>query len=153
MALPARRENRPITRWDPFQEFEDLYTRLGRLWESEFGSAFGTGASAGWAPLADLRETQDAYLVDVDVPGVKREDINVELLGNNELVVTGELKETEREGLFRKRTRRTGRFEYRTTLPQDVQADNIEATLADGVLTLRVPKAETAKPRRIEIRG
>jgi HSP20 family protein len=153
MAVPARRENRPITRWDPFREFEDLYTRLGRLWDTEFGSAFGTGTGeGGWVPLADLSETQDAYMVEVDVPGVKRDDINVELAGN-ELVVTGELKETEREGLFRKRTRRTGRFEYRTSLPQDVEADKIEAKLTDGILTLRVPKAEEAKPRRIQIRG
>ncbi|WP_051796044.1 Hsp20/alpha crystallin family protein [Kibdelosporangium aridum] len=64
------------------------------------------------------------------------------------LTITGELKETEREGLFR---RRTGHFEYRTTLPRNVDTDKIDARLASGVLTVRIPKAEAAKPRRIEI--
>ncbi|HEY8373935.1 MAG TPA: Hsp20/alpha crystallin family protein [Pseudonocardiaceae bacterium] len=146
MTTPARRTEGPW--WDPLREFEDLYSRMGRLWESAFGSASPTVAS--WAPLADVCETQDAYLVEVDVPGVKQEDLDVELAGT-ELVVTGELKEVEREGVFRKRTRRTGRFEYRTTLPSDVDAERIEAQLADGVLTLRIPKAEVAKPRRIPI--
>lgn len=150
MALPARRPDRPATRWDPLREFEDLYTQLGRLWESALG-AEPTGGT-GWAPLADVCETPDAFVVEIDVPGVKRQDLSVEVVGN-ELTVVGELKETEREGLFRKRTRRTGRFEFRTNLPRDVDADRIEADLAEGVLTLRLPKAEVAKPRKIEIRG
>ncbi len=150
MTSPSRRENRPAARWDPFREFEDLYTQMGRLWESAFGTE--AGVSAGWAPLADVCETEDAYLVEIDVPGVRREDVNVELAGN-ELRVTGELKETERKGLFHKRTRRTGQFAFHTSLPENVRTDKIEANLADGVLTLRVPKAEPAKSRRIEVRG
>ena len=84
------------------------------------------------------------------MPGVKREDITIDLR-DDELAVTGELKETEREGLFRKRTRRTGQFDYRLTLPRDVDADKVEASMADGVLTVRIPKADTAKSRRIQI--
>jgi HSP20 family protein len=150
MALPERRPDRPTGRWDPFREFEDLYTQMGRLWESAFGAE--AQRSPGWAPLADVCETQDAFVVEIDVPGVKRQDLTVEVVGN-ELTVAGELKETEREGLFRKRTRRTGQFEFRTSLSRDVDADRIEADLAEGVLTLRLPKAEAAKPRKIEIRG
>jgi HSP20 family protein len=151
MTLPAQRSGRPGSRWDPLREFEDLYTQMGRLWESAFGPGPGAGTVSGWSPLADVCETQDAYVVEIEVPGVKRDDLNVELVGS-ELLVTGELKETEHEGLFRKRTRRTGTFEYRTSLPQDVQADEIEANLAEGVLTLRIPKAAAARPRKIEIK-
>ncbi|HEY0450483.1 Hsp20/alpha crystallin family protein [Actinophytocola sp.] len=150
MALPAERQNRPLARWDPSREFEDLYTQMGRLWDSAFGP--GSGTAPGWTPLADVSETDDAFIVEVEVPGVRAEDLTVEVVGN-ELTVTGEMKETERQGLFRKRTRRVGEFEFRTSLPRDVDADNIEANLSDGVLTLRIPKAEAAKPRKIEVRS
>jgi HSP20 family protein len=151
MTSPTERPSRPLTRWDPFREFEDLYTQMGRLWESAFGAG-GPAATAGWAPIADLCETEDAYVAEIEVPGVRREDLTVDLSGN-ELTVTGVVKESEQEGVVRRRTRRSGRFEYRTTLPRDVDADQVSATLADGVLTVRVPKAEAARPRRIEIQG
>jgi HSP20 family protein len=143
---PTQQSGRQTTRWDLVRPFEELYTQMGRLLESTFKS----GPGNGWAPLADLRETDVAYIIDIDVPGVRRDDLNVEV-SRNELTVTGELKETEREGLFRKRTRHVGRFIYRTTLPRDVEPNSIDANLANGVLTLRIPKAETAGPRKIRI--
>jgi HSP20 family protein len=105
-----------------------------------------------WAPLADVTETDEAYLVEVELPGVRRDDITVDLAGT-ELSISGEVEEKERQGLFRQRTRRVGQFAYRVTLPRDVDADKIQADLADGVLTVRVPKTEAAKPRRIAING
>lgn len=152
MTLPVLRSGSTLGRWDPFREFEDLYQQMGRLMETSFGGANrgGNGGMAGWAPLADLSETEDAYLVEVDLPGVKRDDVSIEQVGN-ELSITGEFKERERTGWLRSRTRRVGRFEYRTTLPHDVDSDKIEAELTDGVLTVRVPKTEAAKPRRIAI--
>ena len=150
MTLPALRSSRSLGRWDPFREFEDLYSEMGRWMDSVFGRVDGAPAARTWAPLADLTETEDAYLVEVDLPGVKRDDLTIDLTGT-ELSVTGELKDKERQGWLRHRTRRVGRFGYRVTLPQDVDADKVEATLADGVLTVRVPKTEAAKPRRIQI--
>ncbi|GLZ27884.1 heat-shock protein Hsp20 [Lentzea sp. NBRC 105346] len=150
MALPAVRSSAPLGRWDPFREFEDLYGQLGRWMESVAGTV-GDRVRA-WAPLADVTETGEAYLVEVELPGVKRDDITVDLAGT-ELSISGEVKEKERQGLFRHRTRRVGQFSYRVTLPQDVDADKIQADLADGVLTVRVPKTEAAKPRRIAING
>ncbi|MFV0131767.1 Hsp20/alpha crystallin family protein [Streptomyces sp. HMX87] len=148
MTLPVRREqHRPAC--DPFREFHDLYERMGQLWQS---AVLGGGGLLGdaWAPLADLEETDDAYLVGVDLPGVKKDDITIELRAG-ELSVHGEVKEKERTGLVRSRTRRTGQFDYRVTLPQDTDEEQVTAELADGVLTVTVPKAEKAKPRRIEI--
>lgn len=105
---------------------------------------------AGWAPPVDIEEQENAYVVEAELPGVKREDVNIELVGK-ELTITGEIKEREREGVLRRRTRRVGRFEYRVILPEEVDADGIEANLSNGVLTVRVPKSERAQRRRIEV--
>lgn len=135
-------------RWDPLREFEDLHTQMGRL----MGTAFGPSGGAGtrWVPLADLSEIDNAYLVEVELPGVKSKDIDIEVVGN-ELLITGEAKQSERKGLLRRKQRRVGEFELRVALPHKVDADRIEANLADGVLTVLVPKRETAKARRIKV--
>jgi HSP20 family protein len=105
-----------------------------------------------WEPLADIEATEDAWVVEAELPGVDRKDVNVEVR-DSELIITGELKEKERKGVVRRRTRRTGRFEYRITLPSQSNPERVEANLHDGVLTVRVPKAEQAKPRRIEVKA
>jgi HSP20 family protein len=81
------------------RKFEDLYQQVDRLVQSALGSSAGAGP---WLPAADVSETDDAYVVEIELPGVKRDDVDVELNGN-ELVVTGELKEQERKGLLRRR--------------------------------------------------
>jgi HSP20 family protein len=151
MSTPARRSRPAVTRWDPFAEFEDIYNRMGQLFQSSFGDI--QASPAGWAPLTDVTETDDAYVVELEVPGVKRDQINVEL-SDRQLVVSGEVKEDEKkEGVRRRRTRRYGRFEYRTLLPGEADADKVSASLSDGVLTVTVPKATAAKPRKVEITG
>jgi HSP20 family protein len=98
----------------------------------------------------DVEETEDAYVVEAELPSVKREDVNLELVGNDRRI-TGEVREPERTGTLRRRTRRSGRFAYRVTLPSQIDGDKINANLADGVLTVRVPKSERDQRRRIEI--
>jgi HSP20 family protein len=149
MTLPVRRSAGQADRWNPLRDFEDLFQQVDRLaW-----SAMGTAPDARpWLPAGDVVETDDAYLVEIELPGVRREDVDIELYGN-ELVVTGELKERERKGLLRRRTRRLGEFEYRVTLPGDIRADGVEASLDSGVLTVRVPKMNAAKPDKIKITG
>jgi len=150
--LPVRRrENVPQTRepWDPFREITDLQQRLNQLVDSVWPRA-GL-AEAVWAPLVDIEETDDAWLVEADLPGAKKGDIKIEAT-DSELAISGEIKERERTGVLRRRTRRSGQFEYRVTLPGDADPDRIEASLNDGVLTVKIPKPERAKPRRIEIR-
>jgi HSP20 family protein len=157
MTLPVRRGG-PLTErrfpgWgtDPLAEFNDLFGRMGTLLESTMGGAMGPMTEGmAWSPLADLSETDDAYLVEVEVPGVKREDLDIEMT-ERELTITGEFKERERTGMLRRSTRRRGRFEYRAALPGDINPENVEATLDNGVLTVKVPKAETTKARHIEI--
>jgi HSP20 family protein len=138
-----------VTQWDPFREFEQLQEEMGRLMQS-ISPPMGNGGA--WMPLADIEETDDAWIVEAELPGVNRRGVNVELR-DSELVISGEIKEKERKGVLRRRTRRTGRFEYRVTLPGETDRERIEANLHDGVLTVRVPKAEQAKPRRIEVKA
>jgi HSP20 family protein len=86
------------------------------------------------------------------VPGVNREDVNIEVSGN-ELTISGESKERTREGIIRRRTRRVGQFEFRVVLPIEVNPEGVDAKLNDGVLTVRIPKAAGAKSRRIEVKS
>jgi HSP20 family protein len=147
MSLPVRRSAGQADNWRPVRGFEDLYAEMDRLVQSVIGSTGGDGA---WIPSADIFETDDAYDIEIELPGVRREDVDVRLNGN-ELVVTGELKERKREGLFRRRTRRRGEFDFRVTLPGDLRADDVEASLAYGVLRVHVPKAQRGKPSNIQV--
>ena len=151
MALPVRRRDtapQPIQRWDPFRELEGLQEQLSQLMQH---TSDGNGA-APFIPLVDIEETEDAWIVEAELPGVKPEDVNVEVRGS-ELAISGEIKEREREGILRRRTRKTGEFDYHITLPGDADAEKIEADLHDGVLTVRIPKPEQERPRRIDVRS
>ncbi|MFF7652549.1 Hsp20/alpha crystallin family protein [Streptomyces sp. NPDC007983] len=153
--MPVRRHRGagPLERprgWsrNPLAEFDELLSQMGGLLESTVGAT--PPALTAWAPAADVSEADDAYRVEVDLPGVRREDVDVEVSGQ-ELTVSGEIGEREREGVLRRSTRRTGRFEYRMLLPAEVNTEAVRAGMADGVLTITVPKAEAVKPRHVEI--
>ncbi len=155
--LPARRSARNITLVNPSREFEDIYDRMRQLMSLAFGDlAFTPALAAAWTPLADISETDDAYLVEVELPGVNKDQVNVDV-NDRELVITGEIaepQEEEEEGRRRRRrAHRTGCFEFRTTLPADIDPQGVSASLSDGILTVRVPKSEAAKPRHVEISG
>ena len=151
--LPVRRSSgRSLTVVNPSREFEDIYDRMGQLMNLAFGLAPVGVAEGPWIPLADVSETDDAYVVEVDLPGANRDQIDIQVQ-DRELVITGEIPESEQEGRRHRRSRRTGRFEFHTYLPGDVNADSVNAQLSDGVLTVTIPKSEKAKPRHIEIKG
>ena len=140
---------RGTLRWDPFRELDQLYDRMNQIWG---GGAGSTQDTERWVPLADVEETDDAYVVEVELPGVAESDIAIEVNGR-EVTVTGELAERERRGILRRRTRRVGEFQYSVTLPGDIDAEHVDAQLEHGVLTVTVPKSQQAKPRRIPIGG
>ena len=149
MSLPVRRNGDTTTRWDPFAEIERLNRQLQGYLDSwnNFPSMLGDG----FTPLADVEETDDAYHVEIELPGIKKDDVAIEV-GGRRLTVSGERKEKERVGILRRRTRSVGRFYYEVVLPGEVDEDGIHATLDDGVLTVMVPKAASERPRRIEIK-
>lgn len=151
--LPIRRRNddtRPESgSWGPFgdlQPFGDPFSRLLGPWAQQARSI-----ADAFTPLADLEETDDAYQVEIDLSGVKKEDVDLEI-SHRRLKVTGQRKEKERVGILRHRERVVGHFAYEVTLPGDIEEDGVAATLEDGVLTVRVPKAAGDRPRRIEVR-
>jgi HSP20 family protein len=150
--LPVQRSGRNLTVVNPSREFEDIYDRMTQLMNLAFGVAPVDVTEGAWIPLADVSETDDAYVVEVDLPGANRDQIDIQVQ-DRELVITGEIPESEQEGRRHRRSRRTGRFEFHTYLPGDLNADSVNAQLSDGVLTVTVPKAEKAKPRHIEIKG
>jgi HSP20 family protein len=129
---------------DPMREMGDVYDQMNQLMRDYFRE--------GAPPVvADIEENDNNYVVEMDVPGVTRDDINVELR-ENELRVTGEVKERERKGILRRQARKVGQFEHVLVLPPDVDANNVEATLRDGVLTMRVGKTTSSQPRKIEVK-
>lgn len=149
MTIPAVRHTRPApaTRrwWDPFTELEGLYDQMGQLMRGVAGEVPTTA-------VADVEETDDEFVVELDLPGVKRDDVDVEVR-ENQVRVAGEIKERERTGLLHRRSRPVGRFDYLVAVPGEVDPDRVEAALADGVLTIHLGKAARSRPRHVEIKG
>jgi HSP20 family protein len=159
MALPTPRPSRQPgalqRRYDPFREMEDVYDRMGQLVQSLFGDptpGLAGGRFPSWGTLTDIEETDDAYIVELDLPGVRSEDVNVEIR-ESQLRVSGEYREKERVGVLRRQTRPVGEFDYTVALPGDVDPERVDATLSDGVLVVRIGKSAAAQPRRIEVKG
>jgi HSP20 family protein len=149
MATPVRRRDaNEMAVVDPLAELNQLTNQLQSFFEG--GAELPSLIGEGFVPLADIEETEDSYVVELELPGVRREDVSVEMSGRR-LVVTGERKERERTGILRRRARTVGRFHFEVVLPGDVAEEGVEAHLDGGVLTLRVPKADTERRRRIEI--
>jgi HSP20 family protein len=171
MAVPTRgrggsrsaQETRTPTTWEPLagqpwnveplERLRAVSRTLDELtadWPG-FGALSGDGFST---PLGDLEELDDAWLLRVELPGVKRDDVELQVAGRR-LVIRAERKETERKGILRRSTRTTGRYYMEVTLPGEVDPDGVEANLDDGVLTVRVakPEAERGGQRRIAIQG
>jgi len=151
MAVLVRRRDLgapPVQRWQPFPELQELQEQMGQLMEQMMTGEDGRP----WVPLVDIEETEDAWIFEAEVPGAKRDDVDVEVR-DSEIAITGEIKDREREGLLRRKARRVGRFEFRVTLPGKTDPEKVQADLSDGVLTVRVPKPEVARPRHVEVRS
>ena len=123
-----------------------------RLMDDLFGRMFGNvNRVTGFIPTLDVHESEDEYLVLVDLPGVKSEDVVVELT-DQVLTISGSRAPVE-TGEPRRLERPSGSFVRRLTLPKGVDADKVEAEYKEGVLELRIPKRAEAKPKKIAIGG
>lgn len=148
----SRDRRTEIARRDPLAELDRLNRELSGFLDS-WRSLPGVPSllDGAFTPLADVEETHDAYVLEIELPGVKRDDIDIEVAGRR-LRVQGEREEKERVGFLRSRERTVGRFSYEVTLPGHVEEEGVEAHLDEGVLTIRAPKPERERARRIEIR-
>lgn len=150
-ALTAR--NTRTNRMDPFRELSSLQREVDRALRDVVSGSSPATAGA-WAPALDVEETEDGFTLHVELPGVSTEDVTVSL-EENVLTIEGERHfYADRDGeTFRRVERAFGRFHRAVRLPDRVDASRVSATHREGLLTIEVPKAEEAKPRRIDIQA
>jgi HSP20 family protein len=145
-----------LVQWNPWTEMEALRREVDRLFDTHVAEMFGNGHTqrVTWSPRLDVRELDHAFVVEADLPGMKLEDITVSL-ENNALVIAGERKATwsNDEGRPTHRELSYGAFQRALTLPTAVNADQVEATYTNGVLTVTIPKAAEARTKRIAIQA
>ncbi|HPU05027.1 MAG TPA: Hsp20/alpha crystallin family protein [Thermogutta sp.] len=146
---------RTLVPWttSPSRLFESLRREMNELMDQFFGSDGGTDLTFWFAPRMNLAETDQAFEVTVDLPGMKPEDFSVELK-EGQLWITGERRqETEEKGkTYHRVERQYGRFQRVIPLPAAVNPEKIEAQYKDGVLHITLPKDETAQPKRIPVK-
>ena len=142
-----------VSAWPTFDRLSNLREELDRLFEaplSEFNPA--SPMLSGWTPSLDLYEEKDNFIVQAELPGMKKEDIDISL-HEGALSIAGERKSEEKQedAETYREERFFGRFHRSITLPKPVVADKVKATYTDGVLTVTLPKSEEVKPKQIEV--
>jgi|SRR5690349_13490692 HSP20 family protein len=140
-----------LTRWNPLAEVEELREQVDSWLKGRSNGE--AGQLMEWAPNVDIAEDEKEYLIRAELPGVKKQDLNV-TYENGVLTLTGERKEDREE-----KTRRYhrlecsyGKFTRSFTLPEDIEPDKIEAEFKDGVLWVHVTKSEKARPKQIPVK-
>jgi len=153
MRLTRWQRAEPST-WDPFTQLSTLRDEIDRLFESPLSALTETTQPflSGWLPAVDLFEDKDNVFVKAELPGMKKEEIEISL-HEGVLSLSGERKAEEKyENASACRSERfLGRFHRTLTLPAQIDAEKVNATYKDGILTVTLPKAEHAKPKQIEV--
>ena len=141
-----------LVRWEPFEGLNRIHSRFSDLFNEGFGRSLAKPTSTTWYPAVDILESKDSYVIRAELPGMKKEDFNLEVKDGT-LTLTGERKsEKTAEGVdYRHVERINGKFIRSFSLPKSVKHDGIQASYRDGILEIRVPKAEEVKPRQIEV--
>jgi len=142
-----------IRRGHPFTDLMDIRNEMDRLLSDTF-RAFDGGEKYGWRPAIDIEEGENEFIVTAELPGINKEDVNISIT-DNQLTVSGEIGETRdvQEKNYHVKERVRGKFSRSVALPTTIDSNNTEASYEDGILKIRLPKAEEAKPKQIEIKG
>lgn len=142
-----------LIRFSPPTEMRSLQREIDRMFDSFFPQGNGDQDQAVWTPRVDLAESEEMYLVHLDVPGMKKDELTISYQDGT-LSISGERKfeEKEEQANFVRVERRFGHFYRSFELPKAVVSDKIDASYEDGVLSIRIPKAEESKPRSIKIK-
>ena len=155
MAIERWRPFVSVERWDPFRNMSDIQGEVNRFFDSFLGRPTAASPASGvrmWAPVLDMHETKDDLVLTFELPGVREKDVSLSITGDL-LTVRGERgfdRDTKDETTHHIE-RVYGKFERSVQLPMPVQADKVKATYRDGVLEVRLPKAEEVKPKAIKI--
>ncbi len=150
---------RDLARWSPEPDFGtnlfSMQREINRMFDHLFDRTTGDEerTGAGWMPTVDIAEKDDRYLMNIDLPGVSREDVKI-TLKDNVLTISGEKKNEseEKDSSYYRSERQYGRFERSFTLPSTVNGERIEAGFTNGVLSVRIPKREETKPKEIQVK-
>ena len=142
-----------LARWDPFRDLMSIQGEMNRL----FGRTFTGGEdvfAGSWAPALDIYETDQKFVVSVELPGIEPEDVDVSV-EDSTLTIRGERKFSDEvnEESYHRVERRYGSFVRSFGLPRTVDTDKIEASYDKGVLTVEVPKVEAPKPKKIAVKA
>ena len=143
-----------LVTWRPMREFDSMVDRMNRMFGSQFhGDRNEQEYSAGeWCPLTDIYETEEEYIFKVEVPGLDKKDVNIEVKDDT-LWIRGERREdvdAKKDNYHRIETR-TGKFSRSFRLPRGINQEKIKATMKNGILELKVAKPEEKKPKAISI--
>ena len=144
---------RELMPMDPFRELRTIREELDRVFDSFFGrSSLPAERELLWVPAMDVEERDDAFVVRLELPGLKKDEVKISIT-DNVLTVSGERKEehTEEERTFHRREIFYGRFHRSVTLPSEVEGDRAKAVYHDGILEITIPKSERVRPKTIEI--
>jgi HSP20 family protein len=143
-----------MLRWNPFGEMARMRGEIDRLFEDAFNAPVGKWEhNAVWGFPLDVTEGEELFTLKAAVPGMNPDDLDITIT-DNVLTIKGEMQEEEvrDEEKIHLRERRFGSFMRSISLPTPVESDNVSASVANGVLTLQIPKAEAVKPKRISVR-
>lgn len=140
-----------IIRWDPFREMSNLDDQFARLWRNV---AEGRGRQESWLPAVDVFDQEDAVVLKAELAGMDPDDIDISV-EDNVLTIKGERRFEEKldEERYYRVERRFGSFQRSLALPQGVKPEDIAASYDDGILEVRVPKAEEEKPKKISVQA
>ena|SRR5687767_8115936 len=139
------------TSWSSFDRLASLRDEMDRLFDFAWPTR-DSGLFSGWSPALDVHDEKDNLVVHVELPGMKKEEIDISL-HDGALTVSGERKQEreQKEGESFRSERYFGKFQRSVTLPAAVDAKNVKASYKDGLLTIHLPKAEEAKPKQIAV--
>ena len=140
-----------LTRWDPFQEMLNLRRTVDRLFDN--ANPDHEWQPTQWGLALDVVENKDEFVVKASIPGINPDDLDISY-SDDTLTIKGEIKSDKdyKEDQYHLRERRYGSFARSISLPTKVKGDSIEASYQNGVITLRLPKSEEVKPKRIPIK-
>jgi HSP20 family protein len=145
--------NNPALYRNPFNELDRMRRQMDMLTGSMFGGVPQQATASGVYPALNVTEDKDKYYIRAELPGLKQEDLDIQATGKS-ISISGQktIAPEDETAKYHRREREAGKFSRIIDLPDNIDTEKVEAGLANGILTITIPKAEAAKPRQIAIR-